>query len=93
MRNMNKTIKELEFDTGHERKIWTRSAPADLYYNRDEEDNKIMRGTNKLFELCNSFKEKLLDRAAMARALQVIINFFTIIHLNNIIIIVLFNIK
>lgn len=78
MRNMNKKIKELEDDSGHERKIWTRSAPADLYYNRDERNNKIMRGSNKLFELCSLFKEKLLDRAANARALQVINTYISV---------------
>jgi ribonuclease-3 len=55
----------------HERKIWTRTAPADLYYVRDENNPKIMRGTPKLKELCVSFKKLLIDRAAVARALQV----------------------
>ncbi|XP_076755408.1 ribonuclease 3 drosha [Xylocopa sonorina] len=52
------------------RKVWTRTAPADLYYTRDESNPKIMRGTLKLHELCELFKKILLDRAAGARALQ-----------------------
>ncbi|XP_033356716.1 ribonuclease 3 [Bombus vosnesenskii] len=52
------------------RKVWTRTAPADLYYNRDESNPKIMRGTPKLQELCELFKKVLLNRAAAARALQ-----------------------
>ncbi|KOC66051.1 Ribonuclease 3 [Habropoda laboriosa] len=52
------------------RKVWTRTAPADLYYTRDENNPKIMRGTAKLHELCELFKKILLDRAAGARALQ-----------------------
>lgn len=53
------------------RKVWTRTAPADLYYNRDESNSKVMKGTSKLYELCELFKKILLDRAAGARALQV----------------------
>ncbi|XP_029037028.2 ribonuclease 3 [Osmia bicornis bicornis] len=52
------------------RKVWTRTAPADLYYIRDENNSKLMRGTSKLHELCESFKNVLLDRAGSARALQ-----------------------
>nr|XP_033322157.1 ribonuclease 3 [Megalopta genalis] len=52
------------------RKVWTRTAPADLYYSRDENSPKIMRGTSKLHELCDLFKKILLDRATSARALQ-----------------------
>ncbi|KAK0171886.1 hypothetical protein PV328_005279 [Microctonus aethiopoides] len=50
-----------------EKKIWTRAAPADLYYNRDEINPKIMRGTKRLAELCARFKQTLLDRAELAR--------------------------
>ncbi|EFN85596.1 ribonuclease 3 [Harpegnathos saltator] len=53
-----------------ERKIWTRTAPADLYYSRDENNPKIMRSTSKLLDLCAVFKKLLIDRAAAARALQ-----------------------
>ncbi|XP_076653861.1 ribonuclease 3 drosha [Halictus rubicundus] len=52
------------------RKVWTRTAPADLYYNRDESNPKIMKGTLKLRELCDLFRNTLLDRAATARALH-----------------------
>ncbi|XP_014481243.1 PREDICTED: ribonuclease 3 [Dinoponera quadriceps] len=53
-----------------ERKIWTRTAPADLYYSRDEKDPKVMRSTSKLLELCATFKRLLIDRAAEARSKQ-----------------------
>lgn len=53
------------------KKIWTRTAPADLYYVRDESNPKIMRSTAKLKELCATFQKLLIDRAAAARALQV----------------------
>lgn len=55
----------------NEKKIWTRTAPADLYYVRDENDPKMMKSTLKLQELCVTFKQLLIDRAAAARALQV----------------------
>lgn len=54
-----------------EKKIWTRTAPADLYYSRDENNPKIMKSTVKLQELCMTFKKLLIDRATEARALQV----------------------
>ncbi|XP_014602810.1 PREDICTED: ribonuclease 3 [Polistes canadensis] len=54
----------------NERKIWTRTAPADLYYTRDEINPKIMIGTQKLRDLCDLFKDILIERAAVARALQ-----------------------
>lgn len=54
----------------NERKIWTRTAPADLYYTRDETNPRIMRGTQKLCDLCDLFKKLLIDRAGAARALQ-----------------------
>ncbi|KAL6440955.1 hypothetical protein ACFW04_003384 [Cataglyphis niger] len=54
----------------NEKKIWTRTAPADLYYFRDENNPKIMKSTVKLQELCMTFKRLLIDRATEARALQ-----------------------
>ncbi|XP_008547319.1 ribonuclease 3 [Microplitis demolitor] len=51
-----------------DKKIWTRAAPADLYYTRDENNPKIMKATPKLKELIGNFKRLLLDRAAEARA-------------------------
>jgi len=55
----------------NEKKIWTRTSPADLYYVRDEDNPKIMKGSFKLQELCMTFKRVLIDRAAAARELQV----------------------
>ncbi|KZC07809.1 PREDICTED: ribonuclease 3 [Dufourea novaeangliae] len=52
------------------RKVWTRTAPADLYYSRDDINPKVMRGTPKLHELCELFRKVLMDRATAARALQ-----------------------
>lgn len=63
----------------NERKIWTRTAPADLYYCRDESNLKIMKGTDKLKDLCDNFKELLINRAANARASQVF-NFSSIVN-------------
>ncbi|KAG5314890.1 RNC Ribonuclease, partial [Pseudoatta argentina] len=53
-----------------EKKIWTRTSPADLYYVRDENNSKIVKSTLKLQELCVTFKKVLIDRAAAARELQ-----------------------
>ncbi|KAK7873256.1 hypothetical protein R5R35_011330 [Gryllus longicercus] len=47
-----------------EKKVWTRSAPADLYYVRDDECPKLMRATPKLTALCEKFELELVDRAA-----------------------------
>lgn len=55
----------------NEKKIWTRTSPADLYYIRDENNPKIMKSTSKLQELCITFKRVLINRAAAARELQV----------------------
>lgn len=55
----------------NEKKMWTRTSPADLYYVRDENNPKLMRSTARLKELCATFKKVLIDRAAIARALQV----------------------
>lgn len=68
----------------NERKIWTRTAPADLYYSRDEKNPKIMRATTKLNELCEIFKKLFIERAAAARALQVL-NFLNtkVIYIND----------
>lgn len=51
-----------------ERKAWTRTAPADLYYTRDDKNPKIVQGTKKLLDLCDKFKDTLLDRAEKARS-------------------------
>ncbi|XP_012268888.2 ribonuclease 3 [Athalia rosae] len=74
-KDMEKKLDELsamgpEGIMAHERRVWTRTAPADLYYARDESNPKIMMATPKLTELCSIFKELLVDRSTAARALQ-----------------------
>ena len=39
--------------TENEKKIWTRSAPADLYYNRDSTNPIVMHSTERY--VTNSF--------------------------------------
>ncbi|XP_022906494.1 ribonuclease 3 [Onthophagus taurus] len=46
-----------------ERNIWTRTTPADLYYQRDEANPKVIRGTEKLLKICERFNEELVLRA------------------------------
>lgn len=53
-----------------EKSIWTRTTPADLYYERDEVNPKIIKGTNKLMEVCNRFNEELVLRARKINALK-----------------------
>lgn len=53
-----------------ENKIWIRSAPADRYYERDENDLKKMRATGRLDQLCEKFKFELLERGERVRATQ-----------------------
>lgn len=43
-----------------EKKVWTRSAPADLYYQRDPDNPLKMRATSKLEELCSRFEDELI---------------------------------
>lgn len=69
--DIKRKLNELESDGVLERKIWTRTAPADLYYSRDEKNNKLMRATGRLIQLCDDFKKILIDRASSARELQV----------------------
>lgn len=54
----------------NEKKIWTRTAPADLYYYRDDNNPKIMKATNKQMELCDYFNKLLLERSANAKSDQ-----------------------
>ncbi|XP_031778770.1 ribonuclease 3 [Nasonia vitripennis] len=68
--DIKRKLNELESDGVLERKIWTRTAPADLYYSRDEKNNKLMKATGKLVQLCDDFKKILIDRASSARELQ-----------------------
>ena len=67
----------------NERKIWTRTAPADLYYQRDENNPKVMRGTKKLMELCDIFNKLFIKRAEAARAAQVSFKLYSKDNLNN----------
>nr|CAD7256806.1 unnamed protein product [Timema shepardi] len=53
-----------------EKRVWTRTAPADLYYSRDEKNPKVMRATPRLMELCEKFEKELSTRAAKVRAAQ-----------------------
>ena len=54
----------------NEKKTWTRCAPADLYYTRDLENPKLMRGTDKLKDTIDQFQIKLLERGDKARTMQ-----------------------
>lgn len=54
----------------HEKKVWTRSAPADLYYARDESNVKVMRATPKLVALCDKFEDEIVTRAQRVRESQ-----------------------
>lgn len=53
-----------------EKKVWTRSTPAELFYVRDETDLKMIRATPKLIELCERFREELLTRSQKVNALK-----------------------
>ncbi|KAL7304048.1 hypothetical protein TKK_0003512 [Trichogramma kaykai] len=64
--DIRKKLNELENVV--EQRSWIRSAPADLYYARDEKNPKITKGTEKLNYLCVRFKDSILDRAAKVRA-------------------------
>ncbi|XP_047476126.1 ribonuclease 3-like isoform X1 [Penaeus chinensis] len=46
---------------------WVRSAPADLYYQRDEKSPLVMRATKKLMSLCEVVEEKLIMRGTKIR--------------------------
>lgn len=46
-----------------ERKIWTRSTPSDLFYNKNDQNPKITVATEKLVEVCEIFEERLVLRA------------------------------
>lgn len=53
-----------------EKNIWTRSTPADLYYIRDQNNPKIIRGTTKLAQICDEFNENLVLRAKKVNAMK-----------------------
>ncbi|XP_069695951.1 ribonuclease 3 isoform X4 [Periplaneta americana] len=70
---MQKKLEELakmkpEEIVEHEKKVWTRTAPADLYYIRDENNPKVMKATLKLIALCDTFSEELVQRAEKVRS-------------------------
>lgn len=46
-----------------EKKIWTRSTPADLYYRRKDDNPKVVIATERLKKLCDTFNETLVLRA------------------------------
>ena len=53
-----------------EKKVWTRSAPADLYYQRDEKKPLMMRATDKLKKQCAQFQKHCINVGEMARSEQ-----------------------
>ncbi|XP_031346372.1 ribonuclease 3 isoform X2 [Photinus pyralis] len=46
-----------------EMNIWTRTTPADLYYEKDPNNSKNTIATERLLKVCESFKENLMLRA------------------------------
>ena len=50
-----------------EKKVWIRSAPADLYYQRDPENPSVMRATEKNINLLRRFQEKLISASVEER--------------------------
>ena len=50
-----------------EKKVWIRSAPADLYYQRDADNPAVMRATERSLSLHKVFEERLLKDGAKAR--------------------------
>ncbi|XP_037086681.1 ribonuclease 3-like [Pollicipes pollicipes] len=51
-----------------EKKIWTRSSPADPYYQRHPQDTHVMVATERTRAQCGRFRTELAERAARARA-------------------------
>ena len=54
----------------NERKTWTRCAPADLFYVRDENNPRLMKGTDKLQTVIKEFENQLINRGKVARERQ-----------------------
>ena len=50
-----------------EKKIWTRSSPADLYYERDMNNPVVLKATPRLQKLLDRFEDELIKRAGKAR--------------------------
>lgn len=57
-------------DPPSSKEIWTRCAPADLYYARDSKNSKLMFGTERLNAVLNKFKKELVERGESARSSQ-----------------------
>ncbi|XP_030748887.1 ribonuclease 3 [Sitophilus oryzae] len=53
-----------------EKNIWIRSTPSELYYERDINDYKNIRATSKLINLCDTFKDTLVNRALKVNSLK-----------------------
>ena len=54
----------------NEKKTWTRCAPADLFYVRDESNPRLMKGTEKLQRVIDEFENELINRGKKARQSQ-----------------------
>lgn len=72
---VNRRMEEMNSDSEEdilekEKKIWTRTTPADLYYQRDEENPKIIRGTQRLSKICETFNDELVSRAQKINAIK-----------------------
>ncbi|XP_014213264.1 ribonuclease 3 isoform X2 [Copidosoma floridanum] len=67
---ITKKIKNISTDVASDKKIWTRSSPADLYYQRSEADYRVVVSTEREKEICDDFQKLLVERSAAARALQ-----------------------
>lgn len=53
-----------------EKKIWTRTTPADLHYTRDENNSKIIRASDRLLKFCKKFNEELVLRSQKVNQLK-----------------------
>lgn len=53
-----------------EKNIWTRSTPADLFYERDEDNLRTMKATTRLVQLCEAFNQNLVLRAEKVNELK-----------------------
>ncbi|XP_050736665.1 ribonuclease 3-like [Eriocheir sinensis] len=60
-------VEEEEEEEEEGKEPWVRSAPADLFYQRDKTNPLVTRATKKLMSLCEVFEEKLVKRASRAK--------------------------
>ena len=51
-----------------EKKIWTRSSPADLYYERDMMNPVVLKATPRLQKLLDRFEDEIIKRGDRCRA-------------------------